>query len=662
MPRVLNLQTSFNSGVLDPRLAARTDLKHFYQGAAEATNVQSLPQGGMTRRPGLKHVGIAGNASVGSETRLAAFAFNVEQTYLFVFTPSVLEIYKDDTLQKTLTTPYLGSELSDIQWTQSADTMIVIHENHRPRKIMRGDSHTSWTIDGIIFKEYPTYDFNQNYDSITFKPQDNGSETDFTKWNKIGRDLKIVKVGNPPSGEGAAWTANHVGGLFDAGGGIVRITGVSNDLFFGKIIKVFDNEDSSTTNPVFSGDECLLEEKVWSTAGVANPGRGWPKSATFYQGRMWFGGSRDRPQTMWGSVTNDFFNFDLGTGLDDEGLDLTLDTDMVNAITAVYAGRHLQIFTTGGEFSIHDIPITPKKSAVRRQTLYGSTNIPPKSIDGSTLFIDRTGKSVREFLFAYAEDAYTSGTVSLLASHLLNSPVDMDVLRGTGKADANYVYFVNTDGTVAVFNTLRAQEVGGWTKWTTQGNFEGVCTVVEDVYFVVNENGFRHVAKLDDTCFTDMSHKFDFGANCTNTINGLAHFNGQEVRVVADGVVMETVTPTNGTITLDRQACKVEVGLNFDVKIKTMPINQDFQDGPTLTRKKRIVRVTANVYETLGVRINGELLVDRNLGMPIGLAVPPFTGTKVINLLGWSELAQIEITQTDPLPLTVLGIGLEVEA
>jgi hypothetical protein len=115
-------------------------------------------------------------------------------------------------------------------------------------------------------------------------------------------------------------------------------------------------------------------------------------------------------------------------------------------------------------------------------------------------------------------------------------------------------------------------------------------------------------------------------------------------------------------ITLDRPACKVEVGLNFDVKIKTMPINQDFQDGPTLTRKKRIVRVTANVYETLGVRINGEFLVDRNFGMPIGMAVPPYTGTKTINLLGWSELAQIEITQTDPLPLTVLGIGLEVEA
>ena len=53
MPKVITLQTSFNSGVLDPRLAARTDLKQFYQGAAEAENVVTMPQGGIKRRPGL---------------------------------------------------------------------------------------------------------------------------------------------------------------------------------------------------------------------------------------------------------------------------------------------------------------------------------------------------------------------------------------------------------------------------------------------------------------------------------------------------------------------------------------------------------------------------------------------------------------------------------
>lgn len=557
MPRVINLQTSFNSGVLDPRLAARTDVKHFYQGAAIAENVQSLPQGGMKRRPGFKYV-----AAINAEARLAAFAFNVEQTYLLVFTDNNIAVYKDDVHQADITTTYTTSQLFELQWTQSADTMIILHKDHAPAKLVRGSTHSAWTLSNITLTNIPQYDFG-------------------------------------------------------------------------------------------SGDV-----NVWSAS------KGWPKSATFYQGRLWFGGSRSRPQTLWGSVTNDFFNYDVGTGLDDEALDLTLDTDQVNAITAVYAGRHFQVFTTGGEFSINDLPITPAKSAVRRQTLFGSSTIPPKSIDGSTIFVDRTGKSVREFLYAYAEDAYTSGTVSLLASHLLNSPVDMDSLRGTDSADANYVYFVNSDGTVAVYNSLRAQEVGGWTKWTTSGLIESVSVVVEDVYFLIKRtiNGVtkRYLEKIDPDSYTDANVRKTQTSSAT--ITGLSHLNSEECRVRSDGAVVTSATPSGGSITMLTAGSDVEVGLNYNTKIKTMPVNQDFQDGPILTRKKRIVRVEANLYESIGVSVNGEYLVDRSFGMNLGGGVTPFTGIKQMFLLGWTDLAQIEITQADPAPMTLLGIGLEVEA
>jgi hypothetical protein len=558
MPRVISLQTSFNSGVLDPRLVARTDLKHFYQGAAKAINVQSLPQGGMKRRPGLKYV-----STIGAESRLAAFAFNVEQTYLMVFTNNNIAVYKDDVLQTNITTTYTTAQLFELQWTQSADTMIIVHESHAPAKLVRGSTHSSWTLSNISLSNIPQYDFG-------------------------------------------------------------------------------------------SGDE-----NVWSSS------RGYPKSVTFYQGRMWFGGSKQRPQTLWGSKTNDFYNFDFGTSLDDEGISLTLDTDQVNAITMVYAGRHLQIFTTGGEFSINDIPITPAKSSVRRQTLFGSSNIPPKSIDGATLYVDRTGKSVREFLFAYTEDAYTSGTVSLLASHLLNSPVDMDALRGSAKTDANYVYVINSDGTVAVFNSLRAQEVGGWTQWTTNGSIEAVAVVVEEVYFLVKRtiNGSvkRFLEKLDPDSYTDSNVRVTLSPK-GKTVTGLAHLNSEECRVRADGSIMPNATPSSGSITLSRDSEDVEVGLNYDATIETMPVNQDFQDGPILTRKKRIVRVIGNFYESLGVSVNGEYMVDRSFGMALGSSLTPFTGIKEMYLLGWDDLAQVTITQVDPGPMTVLGLGVEVEA
>ena len=337
----------------------------------------------------------------------------------------------------------------------------------------------------------------------------------------------------------------------------------------------------------------------------------------------------------------------------------------MNAITSVYAGRHLQIFTTGGEFSIKDIPITPAKVAVRRETQFGSSKVPPKNIDGSVIFIDRTGKSVREFLFDYNEDAYTSGTVSLLASHLLNSPVDMDVSRGTANDDANYVYFINSDGTAAVFNSLRAQEVSGWTKWTTAGDIESVAVVVDDVYFVVkrtiNGSVVRFIETLDPNTYTDANKTVTLGSPGT-AVSGLTHLNGQESRIRADGEVRADLTPSSGAITLAETGTVVEVGLNYTTTIKTMPLNMDFDDGPTLTRKKRIVKVIPNVYQSSGISVNGDRLIDRNFGLSLNSPPTAFTGLKEMYLLGWTDLAQVTITQTDPTPMTILGLAIEVEA
>ena len=138
MPKVITLQTSFNSGVLDPRLAARTDLKQFYQGAAVAENVVTMPQGGIKRRPGMKYVD---DTQSWGEARLASFAFNVEQTYLLVFTNNRISVYKDDVFQANITTTYTTAQLFDLQWTQSADTMIIVHEAHefRVRQTFRGE-------------------------------------------------------------------------------------------------------------------------------------------------------------------------------------------------------------------------------------------------------------------------------------------------------------------------------------------------------------------------------------------------------------------------------------------------------------------------------------------------------------------------------------------
>jgi len=628
VPRVLNFQTNFVSGVLDPRLAARTDIKQYYQGCAEGTNVLSLPQGGLKRRPGMAY-----QATLPGKSRICMFAFNVEQTYLIAFSNNNIAIYKDGVKQADVTSTYTEAQLFDLNWTQSADTMIIVHEDHAPAKLVRGGSHTAWTLSDITLLNIPTFNY-ATTDAL------NGAI-----------DASVTTI-----------TVDSTAGFATAGSIVIdsetiSYTGVTATTFTGC------TRGASSTSAASHSDNAVVtstDEPVWSATA------GYPKTATFYEQRLWFGGSKNRPQTLWASVISDFFNFNVGTGAADDAIDITLDTDQVNAIKAVYAGRHLTIFTSGAEFYISDSPITPSNSSVKRQTQFGSGSVRPINIDGAILFIERSGKAAREFLWTYEEEAYTSNSSSLMASHLISGPVDMDARRGTSTDDANYVYLVNTDGTMAVFNTLRHQEVGGWTKWSTTGTIESVAVIVDEVYFsvlrTINSVAVRFLEKADENTYTDANKLQTLGSPGT-AVSGLAHLNGQSCRVRADSSIMDNATPSGGAITLARNGTTVEVGLDYDITVKTMPLNSDFQNGPILTRYKRLVRVVTDLYQSLGVYVNDIYLADRDFGEDILDTTPPgFTGIKETHLLGWDRLAQITITQQDPQPFTLLGLAIEVEA
>ena len=138
-------------------------------------------------------------------------------------------------------------------------------------------------------------------------------------------------------------------------------------------------------------------EDAWSND------RGWPKSVTFHEGRLFFGGSKGLPSTIWGSRVSNFFDFAPNEALGDDAVEATLDTGTFNSIVNIYSGRHLQVFTTGGEFFVPqtlDEPITPSNLIVKQQTAFGSRpGVRVVNVDGASLFVQRQGKTLQEFLF-----------------------------------------------------------------------------------------------------------------------------------------------------------------------------------------------------------------------------------------------------------------------
>ena len=119
------VKTNFTSGELAYEMLGRGDLRAYDNGALFLRNVFISPTGGIKRRYGLRFVD-----DIGERARLISFAFNTEQTYLFVLIDRAIKIYREESLVATLTTPWLESDLQELRWTQSADTILIAHPDY----------------------------------------------------------------------------------------------------------------------------------------------------------------------------------------------------------------------------------------------------------------------------------------------------------------------------------------------------------------------------------------------------------------------------------------------------------------------------------------------------------------------------------------------------
>jgi len=284
---------------------------------------------------------------------------------------------------------------------------------------------------------------------------------------------------------------------------------------------------------------------------------------------------------------------------------------------------------------------------------------------------------------------------SLLSSHLIDRVIAMDAIKGTQYDVGDYVYVVTQAGTVAVLNTMRHEEIQGWTHWETAGLFKDVCVVNKQVYFLVERNGTNFIELLTEGTYTDHNTLIEgtapvqynvaintdnvvFGTNnvvYTNFTTGTAvtsittdydaEFLTTLFKVVADYSIMADAMPTgtagDNSFTITRDAYRLEVGLNYTTKITTLPIATETQKGNTIHRRKRVVKVDLNVVDTLGVYARNRFTPDRSFTVVLDQAPTPFTGFKEMYLLGYDRLAEIEISQAQPLPFLIRAIGFEVE-
>lgn len=401
------------------------------------------------------------------------------------------------------------------------------------------------------------------------------------------------------------------------------------------------------------------DEDVWSD------NRGWPAVCTFYQARLWFAGSTQKPNSVWGSKINSFFDFDGGTGQADYALFDTLDTEQYNQITNIYTGRSLMVFTTGSEFYQTSDIVTPETSAWKRSTGYGSKRIRPTMVDGAVLFTDRIGRTVRSAVYAFEEDAFVAPSISVPSEHLIRDVVSIDSVKGTNIDVSDFVYIINSDGTMAVLNTLRQHGTEGWTQWTTDsGNMDGgfidVVAVNNIVYFMCKREGEYHLEYMNEGTTTD-HNSFLYSNTAVTEIDTeqSVAMASLTYKLILDNSVMEDTI--GGVVPFPREAYSAEIGLDVPLNVTSMPISIQAQDGVTRNDRTRVIKAMLNMRESLGVYANTIYAPDRRFTVVLDEAPVPYTGLKEVFLLGYTRENQLVITQDNPLPFKILGLGFEIE-
>ncbi len=659
MTRFVSIQTNFSTGELDPLLRARVDLEAYQNALSEATNVVIQPQGGARRRPGSRYVTAlpnSGTNSAANGVRCVAFEFSTSDSYMLVFTHNRMTVFRNGALVTNINgsgNAYLdtsavgltGARLSTMTWTQSADTLIIVHEDIQPVRIVRGATNANWTASAITFASIPRYSYGSSYSNPA---------TTITPSAVSGKVTLTAGA--------AVFTSAHVGQFINASPqGRAKIVAFTSST----VVSAITEFPFFSTSAIASGSWELETgyENVWSAT------RGWPRSVTFHEGRLYFGGSKSRPSTVWGSKVGLFFDFAATEALDDDAVEATLDTNTYNAITDIISGRDLQIFTTGGEFYVPQNglePITPANFFVKTISRNGcKPGIRVQQLESGTLFIQRQGKSLNEMAFSDTQLSYLTQKISLLAGHLLKGPTRIALRRSVATDENDLLMIVNgDDGTMAAFSLLKSQNVIAPSEFMTAGSFVDVGVDITTIYAVVKRTigGVDQwfVEVFDDDVATDCCI-----TGTTGTSASVAHLAGASVNILQDGVVQASQTvPAGGTVTFARAStASYQVGLPYTVTMATMPVELKLQTGSRIGFKKRIVEVNLLVTQTQHLAVNGVDVPFRSFDSSgtLDSAVKSYTGTKTLHgLLGYAQDAKITITQSLPLKMTVLGMEFKV--
>jgi len=428
---------------------------------------------------------------------------------------------------------------------------------------------------------------------------------------------------------------------------------------------------------------------LWTFGEVAftNPPVEWsatsnPGAICFFQGRLWFGGSPDDPETFWGSKSNNFEDFNQGTGTGDDAVTFTLDQKGI--IRWMRGAKNLVIGTSTNEFIVTGDTggetVAGDNVRIERQSSFGSAPEQAIQVGNKILYISPDGRKVREIGFEWTDEQWVSRDLTFNSEHITDFGRELIRIQWAQNPDTILIG-IGLSGEIITATYERSYDIIGWHRQKIAGPdpanpAQALDTTVlrkdgiDELWVLFRRNqagleGDLFLEKFNANTFLDSSSAFDFDAGKSDTFT-MAHLPNQTVQVLTrqlvNGVLQAAAIhppvtlDANGEGKIDYEASFIEAGFGYDSKILTMPVDQWSETGAMRPHMMHWNKIYVAINASRMPLINGERPAERTPASLMDTGEPLRTEYIKVQNLGHDRDEQVEIIQDLPFECEVLGI------
>lgn len=647
------IQNSFVNGEISPRLKGRSDLASYDKSVVKMENAYPFIHGGCTRRPGTRFITNAQNAT--KEIRMIPYIFSRTASFALVFNNGFIRFIKNGVQlggAYQISHPFSDSELHEVTYAQVGNLMFLNHKNHFPLELLR-ITDTNWLLQNRTFVYDSLVDTSYQSAYLNFKIVSDGTGTLF----QVGDGWDLVTDGNgnvsgTPVFTGPTLPTPPPGALTAV---VIHAATDVIQLWRIECVEAVNGRQTFTVTGSISG----VPPVEWS------PGN-YPNAVALHNQRLWYGGSDLKPGGVWGSGTGgDFRDFTVGPEASD-AIIFEAASNTFDEIRHLVSSSTLLAFSTSNEFSIAEGEGGITSTSVQTTTSHGINDVQPIKIGEDTVFVQRDGKKVRASVYDLNTTSQTAPDITLLSEHISGTAtgfIDM-----TFQQDPDYLmWFIRDDGQLISLSYLKEQEVIGWARQVTLGEFKAVVAIPEgstDVVYIaatrdINGADVLVLEVMDPTYYTDSGEKQTTGTP-KKIWTGFNHLEGELVDIRYDGKIHAPQVVSGGSITLIENASEVEVGLPFDTTITLLHPEVAMSDGTSQGSPLAIRELVVRLQDTVGLTVDDGVAPVEQFSIIFNQTPAPFTGDKFFQLHGWSSPNELSIIQNNPSPFTMLATILKV--